>query len=117
MAYDARLLRDAVTATVQARPCTTLKSVATSLGVGEHTVGRALGEVGLGFRELRQRIIVELAEEMRRTELLSVKEIAYRLGYSQPGSLARLVRRSRKTRLTPPGTATARDRRGAAVYS
>ncbi len=82
MAYDDRKLREAVLLALAQRPSATLKGVAASLGVGIHTVARALGKAGIRFRYLRRRFIVERAAEIPRARAVSQKEVTYPLGYA-----------------------------------
>ncbi|MGO8791233.1 MAG: hypothetical protein ACLQVL_28145 [Terriglobia bacterium] len=92
MAYEYCKLREAVRLALAQRPSVTLKGVAASLGVGTHTVARALGKAGVHFRYLRRLLIQERAAEIRRARAVSQKEVAYSLGYAQPNSLARYLR-------------------------
>lgn len=97
MAYDYKLLAARVILEVDSDPSVRLTTIASRLGVGRHTLTRALQHSGgTTFRELSsasrlRRIATRLCAAPEST----IKEVAYALGYERPGSLARFVRSQR----------------------
>lgn len=77
-----------------------IPALARQVGVSPRTLARRLdAAVGLSPIAFIQRLRVEAAVQMLRTTRLSLSEIGARVGYSDAGSLSRLVQR--ETRSTP----------------
>jgi transcriptional regulator GlxA family with amidase domain len=77
-----------------------IPALARQVGVSTRTLARRLdAAVGLSPLAFIQRLRVEAAVQLLRTTRLSLVEIGARVGYSDPGSLRRLVQR--ETRATP----------------
>lgn len=67
--------------------------VARSLNVSGRTLQRRLAEQSLTFKGLLETVRQELAVQYLATRARSVSEVAYLLGYSEPGNFARSFRR------------------------
>ncbi len=75
------------------------EEIANSLHTSPRTLQRRLGEHGLTFKELLEAIREELARQYLSMPGRSVSEVAYLLGYSEPGNFTRSFKRW--TGLTP----------------
>ena len=82
-----------------------IEQVARELGFSRQTLYRRLKAEGTTFERLLDRVRRRLAKRLLRTDGASVKEIAYRLGFSDPAAFSR--RFKQWTGLSP------RDFRGA----
>jgi AraC-like DNA-binding protein len=71
----------------------TMEDVAARLGMAERTLRRRLRSLDMAFPPLVQRVLREQAEAMLRDEKLSVKQIAYALGFADPSAFHRAFRR------------------------
>ncbi|WP_164013079.1 helix-turn-helix transcriptional regulator [Pyxidicoccus trucidator] len=71
----------------------TLGGVARVLGLGERTLQRRLGELGLGFQSLVDDTRRALAEGYLKQPELSLAEVAYLLGFVEQASFFRAFRR------------------------
>jgi AraC-like DNA-binding protein len=69
-----------------------LAPLSRTLGIGTRTLQRKLTERGTSFRELLTKVRQELAEQNLRYLEMSIKEIAYLLGYSSPSEFHRAFR-------------------------
>ena len=76
-------------------PRTTATSVAVALGVSRRTVERCVRlTFDLSFRALRDQVLLERLSQFRRQfPDASVKQAAYEVGYAQPRSLSRHIRK------------------------
>lgn len=81
------------------RKLPTLEQVARMVGVGAATLKRGLGAEGMTYGGLLDRLRFDMAHEMLAIPQMSVKEIAYELGYSGTNNFVRGFRRM--TGLTP----------------
>lgn len=70
-----------------------MPSVAAELGVSPRTLRRRLAEEGTSYRRLLDDVRVELADRMLATGLLSVEDVAIRLGYAEASSFIHAFRR------------------------
>jgi len=66
-----------------------LEEVAASLMMSTRTLERRLQVAGTSFRRIDNDVRMQLADEYLGAGYLSIKEIAYLLGYSQPGTFYR----------------------------
>lgn len=66
-----------------------LEEVAASLLMSTRTLERRLQAAGTSFRQIENNVRMQLADEYLGAGYLSIKEIAYLLGYSQPGTFYR----------------------------
>lgn len=66
---------------------------AAELSVSERTLRRRLSAEGTGFQALMDEVRQALAEEMLATEVLSVEDVALRLGYAEASSFIHAFRR------------------------
>jgi len=69
-----------------------LTSIAREMGIGTRTLQRKLKDHGTSFRELFTKVRRELAQQYLCDSELSINEIAYLLGYSQPSEFHRAFR-------------------------
>ena len=76
-----------------------LAAIAGSAGIGPRTLQRRLRLEGLTWRTLVDEMRVALARRLLEERRLSLAEIAFRLGYSQPSAFHRAFRR--QTGITP----------------
>ncbi|KAA0021659.1 AraC family transcriptional regulator [Antrihabitans cavernicola] len=63
-----------------------MDSVAAELGMSSRTMRRRLDDAGTSFRALRDEVLATLAVEMLDTGVLSVEDVAVRLGYAESSS-------------------------------
>ena len=75
------------------RGLTTKEEAARKLGVSARTLSRRLGAEGLSFRELLTQVREQLACSWLREPQLSIHEVAFLLGYSEPSTFHRSFRR------------------------
>ena len=66
-----------------------LGEVAASLMMSPRTLGRRLQAAGTSFRQIDNDVRMQLAGEYLGAGYVSIKEVAYLLGYSQPGTFYR----------------------------
>ena len=78
---------------------TRMSAVALDLGMSERTLARRLAAQGQSFRALVDQVRQELSFQYLKNKDLEIKEIAYRLGYSQVAAFNHAFRRW--TGLTP----------------
>ena len=70
-----------------------IEQIARGLGVSRQTLYRRLKEEGVTFAELLDQLRQRLALRYLREQGLSVKETAYRLGFSDPAAFSRAFKR------------------------
>lgn len=70
-----------------------IEKVAAALDLSERTLQRRLGECGVTFNELVERMRFELSQRYLRQDHLSLTEIGYLLGYSELSAFSRAFRR------------------------
>jgi len=70
-----------------------LVRVASQLHVSRRTLARRLGRSGTSFRELLERHREKRARELLADPSLTVGEVGYRLGYTEPANFGRACRR------------------------
>jgi AraC-like DNA-binding protein len=70
-----------------------IQAVAAALDLSERTLQRRLGESGVTFNELVERMRLELSRRYLRQDHLSLTEIGYLLGYSELSAFSRAFRR------------------------
>jgi transcriptional regulator GlxA family with amidase domain len=68
-------------------------AVARRLGMSSRSLTRHLAEEGTTFGEIRERLRQRLASRYLRDERLSVQQIAWLLGYWEPGAFSHAYRR------------------------
>jgi len=68
---------------------------ATSMGVSARTLQRRLGEQGSSFSKVLDELRRDLSDELLSDRKLSVAEVAFLLGYSEPSAFQRAFRRWR----------------------
>ena len=86
-----------------------IDEVARALGLSRQTLYRRLKAEGATFEELLDRVRRRLALRLLREQGLSVKETAYRLGFSDPAAFSRAFKRWTGT--SPTGSWHGRNRR------
>lgn len=94
--YGADGLFAKIAAYIDAKPRTSIVEVAARLRVDRHTVERAVREkAGKQFREWRDQILGSKSVAMlaHRPEL-SIKQVAWELGFRSPKSFTRFMRRT-----------------------
>ena len=90
-----------------------MTSVAAALGMSPRTLRRRLADEGTSYQRLLGDVRVELAERMLATGLLSVEDVAIRMGYAEASSFIHAFRRLTGT--TPhQATVASRTRTSAA---
>ncbi len=72
-----------------------MAEVAAGLAMSERTLRRRLTAVGTRYQSLLDEVRQALAEEMLDTGLLSVEDVAQRLGYAEASSFIHAFRRWR----------------------
>jgi AraC-like DNA-binding protein len=70
-----------------------IDAVAAALDLSERTLQRRLGDCGVTFNELVERMRFELSQRYLRQDHLSLTEIGYLLGYSELSAFSRAFRR------------------------
>ena len=71
-----------------------LATASRAIGVSPRTLQRRLNQYGLTYSELISQVRFEVAKARLTTEVsISVTEIGFELGYSDPGSFTRAFRR------------------------
>lgn len=81
-----------------------VETIAETLGVGSRTLRRRLGHGG-GVRAIVASTKREIAEQLLRDNEITIKEISYRLGFSEPSAFHRAFKRW--TKMTPVDFRTA----------
>lgn len=71
----------------------TIQEVADALSVSKRTLQRRMQEHGMTFHDLRGTILASRAREMLRNSNLSIAEIAWAVGYSEPTGFTHAFRR------------------------
>jgi AraC-like DNA-binding protein len=71
----------------------TIETLAKQLNVSQRTLQRRLGDHGMTFHDLRRGLFMRRAREMLRSTKMSIAEIAWSIGYSDPTSFAHAFRR------------------------
>jgi AraC-like DNA-binding protein len=97
VSYDNHALFAEVCARLAANPLVSIQTVALELTVGRRTIEKTIKALtGRSSRSLRCEIVLErvLALTGSGAPLLSIKEIAYAVGYQSPRSFARAIRRT-----------------------
>lgn len=106
-AKDAEVTRAERWARGQLATGVTVDGLAAAAGLGTRTFARRVARVtGLSPVQFLQRLRVEKAVELLETTTLSVEEVARRVGYAEPTTLRRLLRREGEGR---PGELRRRD--------
>ena len=72
-------------------------AVAAALGVGERSLRRRLATEGTSFQELLDEVREALALQLLETGVLSVEDVALRLGYAEASTFIVAFRRWRGT--------------------
>ena len=70
-----------------------LEKVAQELGLGERTLRRRLEEEATSFQEILDELRAEVARRHLRQQRISISEVAYILGYSEPSAFHRAFKR------------------------
>ena len=68
-------------------------TVANWLNVSERRLRRELNQSDVSFSEIRDKILLDTASDYLMNTNLSIKEIAYQLGYAEDTSFCRAFRR------------------------
>jgi len=88
---------------------TTIRRIASDLNMTPRTLQRRLGAVHTSFESVRESVIRQMAERCLATDQLSIGEIAYLLGYSEPAAFHRAFKRW--TKKTPQAFRAAQQQR------
>src|SRR5262245_30612084 len=96
MSYDRSALASKVKARLQADPQARLESISRELAIDRHTINRALEECfGVRFRTLKHQLVDEKIETvLNDSQVKSIKQSAFEIGFTSAASLARRTRRS-----------------------
>lgn len=82
-----RKVREAIMEDLSGEP--RIEPVAEMLSTTERTLRRRLAEEGTSFRELHTNVRLAVARELIEVTGLSIKAVAWRIGYSEPATFAR----------------------------
>lgn len=95
MSYDPRLAFEQIQQLFAADPRRSLLELSTTLALDRHTITRAVrAATGVTFEKWRERELYRLICDLLAEDTLrSIKEIAFRVGYSSPRALCRFVLR------------------------
>ena len=95
MAYSGQVIRERTLALLQSAPRLPLAAVARRMGLDRHTVERALKAGGARFRDLQRDCTLRLATRLLSGDPpMSLKLVAYKLGFPSPGALTQFLRRN-----------------------
>ena len=99
--YSYAALESAVAGRLFSRPRLCLLAISKEMHIERHTIEAALRSTrGLTFRRFQQVVTLEKTRELLRVDpTVSIKEVAYALGYGSPRAFARFVRAA--TALSP----------------
>jgi AraC-like DNA-binding protein len=93
--YEAKQLLEALQAVLSSRPHLSLDEAARTLHVERHTIERACARSGGAFRERRHEAMVAAAVSLlSATPPLSIKEVAFRLGFRSPSAFTHFLIRA-----------------------
>jgi AraC-like DNA-binding protein len=94
VSYEATAIAQSIRRLLMERPSTRLREISTTLGVERHTATRCLLRVfGTSFRQLQSECLVTRREALRQ-QGATLKEIAFRLGYSSAEVMSKRYRHS-----------------------
>jgi two-component system response regulator YesN len=95
MAYNLSRLFDRIKLDLGSNPRLSLAALSLTLKIERHTIEKAVRVVdGRRFRDLRNELLLRRAKALLSADAaLSIKEVAYLLGYRSPQAFARFVRR------------------------
>lgn len=88
---------------------TSIRRIASDLTVTARTLQRRLGDAGSSYEAVRDAVMRQTAERCLAADQLSIGEIAYLLGYSEPAAFHRAFKRWTKS--TPQSYRAAHQRR------
>lgn len=96
MIYDPRWIFLEVMRCLEIEPSISLNQLSDNLGIERHTVEKAVrNATGINFRELRTSILLKRACDLLTDKSnLTVKEVAFILGYKWQGSFSRFLKRA-----------------------
>lgn len=94
MVYDPRGIFLQVAQHLERMPSMTLTEICNNLGIERHTVQKAVrNATNVTFREFRNTILLKHAHRLLNGQSnLTIKEVAFILGYRSQGSLSRFIR-------------------------
>jgi AraC-like DNA-binding protein len=69
------------------------EAVANALALSGRTMRRKLGDLGTSYRDLREQVRSELAQQYLRNTNMSVDQVAYLLGYTETTNFRRAFKR------------------------
>lgn len=94
MAYDLPRLFHQIKSDLASNPRVSLAALSLKLKVERHTIEKAVRAMdGRRFRDLRNELMLGRAKALLSADVtLSIKEVAYLLGYRSPQAFARFVR-------------------------
>jgi len=101
MTYNSFRLLEEINDSLQRQPRLTLRELEKRLGVGPHTIEKAVrSATGMCFREYQAaKVLTEASRLLRGTNLLQIKQIAVALGYVNTKSFSRYFKA--QTGMTP----------------
>jgi AraC-like DNA-binding protein len=91
MTYNMSRLLQQIDGQLQKQPRLALHDLEKQLGVGRHTIEKAIRRAtGKSFREYQsQQVLAEATRMLSGSALLQIKQVALSLGYSSPKSFSR----------------------------
>jgi AraC-like DNA-binding protein len=96
VAYDLAKLSEMVQEALTNSPGASLAKLAQQLAIDRHTLEKAVRTTtGKSFRQLRQKVLLKKSLKLLQNEpALSIKDVAFRVGYSSPQAFQRFIRRA-----------------------
>jgi AraC-like DNA-binding protein len=94
MAYDLFRLGNRIIATLRANPRISLLTLSREFGIDRHTIEKAIKrETGKTFGQVAQFYRFEMTcDILQKDEILSIKEVSFKVGYKSPRAFDRFVR-------------------------
>jgi AraC family transcriptional activator of pobA len=95
MAYNPRAIVRELEALMLANPRIQISTIASMMGVGRHTIEKAVrSSKQMSFREYQRSELLRKAQLLLEDSRLSVREIGARLGYDAVSSFSRFMHRT-----------------------
>jgi transcriptional regulator GlxA family with amidase domain len=96
MVYDLHKIFLTATRRLEITPSISSTQLARNLGIGRQTMAKAIkNATGLTFSEFRRNVLLRRTADLLKDDAnLTIKEVAFALGYRSQGSLSRFIRRT-----------------------